>query len=376
MKIAVNTRLLLTNKLEGIGWFTYEVFKRLAKNHPEVDWIYIFDRPYDKSFIFSDNVTPVVVPPPARHPFLWYLWFEYSIRWVLKKHQPDLFISPDGYLCLKTKTPSLPVIHDINFEHSSEYIPPLPQWYHKKYFRQFAHKATRVATVSDYSRRDIAKTYGVDIHKIDLVYNGTGNFFHPTSPKEQLNTRKSLTGGEKYFVFIGALNPRKNISGMLCAFENYKSNGGTCKFVIVGEKMFWNKTISETYERHSFKDDIIFTGRLEGDSLNTVLGAAEALLFVSNFEGFGIPIVEAFKCHVPVITSTTSSMPEVAGDAAILCDPKDIQAIENAMHSINKEEVRNSLIEKGKERENLFTWERSAEMMWQCIEKTLAETKP
>ncbi len=107
MKIAVNTRFLLSQKLEGIGWFTYEVFKRLVKNHPEVEWIFIFDLPFSPDFIFGDNVTPIVVGPQARHPVLWYTWFEFSIPRVLKQHQPDLFISTDGYLSLKTKFKSL-----------------------------------------------------------------------------------------------------------------------------------------------------------------------------------------------------------------------------------------------------------------------------
>lgn len=371
MKIAVNTRLLLSNKLEGIGWFTYEVFKRLAIKHPEVEWIFIFDRPYDKSFIFSDNVRPVVIPPPARHPVLWYIWFEYSVTRVLKKHKPDLFISPDGYLSLKTETPSIAVIHDINFEHNPENIPKTARKYLRKYFPRFASKASRIATVSEYSKLDIAKTYGVNESKIDLVYNGTGDFFHPLSEEKCQEVKGKVSGGDPYFIFVGALNPRKNISGMLRAYDLYRKEGGTNKFVIVGTKMFWNEEISETYESHPYKSDIIFTGRLEGDSLNSILGAAHALMFVSNFEGFGIPIVEAFKCKIPVITSSTSSMPEVAGDAALICDPNNIEGIAKAMHEVAKPEVRKNLIEKGAARQKLFTWERSAEMMWDSIQKTL-----
>lgn len=373
MKIAVNTRLLLPNNLEGIGWFTYEVFKRLSLNHPDIEWVFIFDRPYDPSFIFSNNVKPVVIGPPSRHPILWYLWFEFSIPRILKKEKPDLFISPDGYLSLRTNCPSLSVIHDINFEHNPENIPNTARKYLRKYFPKFAEKALRIATVSDYSKMDISKTYGVNQNRIDLVYNGTGDFFHPLNKEKSDAVRSELSSNTPYFIFVGALNPRKNITGMLNAYSAYKKEGGENKFVIVGKKMFWNEEISNTYENHPFKEDIIFTGRLEGDALNSILGAAEALLFVSNFEGFGIPIVEAFKCRVPVITSSTSSMPEVAGDAAIICDPKDLKAICKAMHDICIPEIRNSLIEKGVKRQKLFTWENSAEMMWSSIEKCFSE---
>ena len=117
MRIAVNTRLLLKGKLEGIGWFTYESFKLIVRSHPEHEFFFIFDRKFDKEFIFSDNVTPIVVGPPARHPILHFIWYEISIPRILKKIKPDIFISPDSYLSLSSKYPDLIVIHDLNFEH-------------------------------------------------------------------------------------------------------------------------------------------------------------------------------------------------------------------------------------------------------------------
>ena len=116
MKIAVNTRLLLKDKLEGIGWFSYESLKRICIAHPEHEFVFIFDRPYSEEFIFADNVTPVVVGPPARHPFLYILWFEISVAKVLRKHNVDVFLSTDGYLSLSTKVPSIAVLHDLNLK--------------------------------------------------------------------------------------------------------------------------------------------------------------------------------------------------------------------------------------------------------------------
>ncbi|MCA1760933.1 MAG: glycosyltransferase, partial [Bacteroidales bacterium] len=162
MRIAVNTRLLLKGKLEGMGWFSYETLKRMTRNHPEHEFIFIFDRPYSEEFIFSENITPVVIGPPARHPVLFYFWFEFQIPRVLKKHKADVFLSPDGYLSLKTKVPQLAVIHDISFAHRPQDIPGMKRWYYNYFFPKFARKATRIATVSNYSKTDIAKTYQVD----------------------------------------------------------------------------------------------------------------------------------------------------------------------------------------------------------------------
>ena len=104
MIIAVNTRLLIKDKLEGIGWYTYETLSRMVKSHPEHEFYFLFDRPYSKEFIFEKNVHPVVISPPTRHPILWYIWFEWRIPKILRKINADVFLSPDGFLSLKSKT--------------------------------------------------------------------------------------------------------------------------------------------------------------------------------------------------------------------------------------------------------------------------------
>src|SRR5690606_36131429 len=148
MRIAINTRLLLREKLEGIGWFTMETTRRLVQNHPEHEFIFIFDRPFAEEFIFSDNITPLVIGPPARHPFLFFLWFEYRIPKILKKYKVDISLSPDGYLSLNTNIPQLAVIHDISFRYRPEDLPRLAGWYYNYFFPRFAKKAKRIATVS------------------------------------------------------------------------------------------------------------------------------------------------------------------------------------------------------------------------------------
>lgn len=372
MKIAVNTRLLLRNKLEGIGWFTLEIFKRLTKKQPEVDWFFLFDRPYDPEFIFEKHITALKAGPPSRHPLLWYWWFEHSVPQLLRKSGADVFISPDGYLPINAPCKTLPVIHDLNFEHQPQNLDWLPRLYMRHFFPRFARKATRIATVSNYSRRDIAKTYQVPERKIDLVYNGIGDFFHPLNLEEQMRERERWTRGKPYFVFIGALNPRKNLAGMLRAFAEYRQSGGENNFVVVGEKMYWTAEQENIIKEHPFREDIIFAGRQEGETLNRILASAKALMFVSHFEGFGIPILEAFKCGVPVITATNSSMPEVAGDAALLCDSNNTSQIADAMRKVDNPELWCRLKTKGQERVREFSWERSASMMWESIQKTLA----
>lgn len=373
MVIAVNTRLLLKGKLEGIGWFTYETLKRMTLNHPEHEFIFIFDRSYDKDYVFADNVIPVIIGPPTRHPVLWYLWFEFQVPRILKKYKADVFLSPDGYLSQRTDVPQLGVIHDINFVHRPEDLPWLKARYYNYFFPKFARIAKRLATVSFYSKEDITRSFKVDYDKIDVVYDGINPIFEPISQKEIKAVREKYTGGTPYFLFVGALHPRKNVSGLLKAFDAFKSvDGNNTKLVIVGGEMHKTGDIFETYEDMRFKNDVVFTGRVETNDLHDIFGAALALTFVPFFEGFGIPVVEAMSVGVPVICSNTTSIPEVGGNAVLYADPIKIEQITDAMIKINNDTaLRKSLVEKGFIQKNKFSWDETARLLWMSVEKTL-----
>jgi glycosyltransferase involved in cell wall biosynthesis len=376
MRIAVNTRLLIKDKLDGIGWFTYETIRRIADSHPEHEFIYIFDRHYDKSFITSPNIKPVVIGPQARHPFLFWIWFEFSVKRILNKYKADVFVSPDGYVSLSAKTKTLAVIHDLNFEHYPKDLPWLSRKYYKYFFPRFAKRADHIATVSEFSKSDIIQLYHIEKDKIDVVYNGANENFCPLSDEEINNFRKKHSNGKPYFIFIGALHPRKNVANLLKAYDLFRN---TYEFdiplIIAGFKMWWTKDMEKTYKGLKFKKDVIFIGRQTASELHKYLASALALTYVSTFEGFGIPIVESFYCGTAVITSNVTSMPEIAGDAAIFADPFSVQSICDAMFKIaSDDELRKNLIQKGNIRKQNFSWNKSAESLWQCIEKLIQNT--
>lgn len=364
----------MTDKLEGIGWFTAETLSRITQQHPEHEFIFIFDRPFDSSFIFSSNITPIVVPPPARHPLLFYIWFEHMIPHILKKTGADIFLSTDGYLSLSSDVPAISVIHDLNFEHNPKDLPWLVRKYLRYYFPKFADHAARIATVSEFSRNDISTLYNVPPEKIDVVYNGAGEQFVPFSPTEKLRVKTQFAGGCDYFLSVGALHPRKNLVNLFLAFDHFKeSDGKGMKLLVVGTKSWWTNNMQNVYESMRYRDDVVFTGRLSSSDLSKVMASAFALTYVSYFEGFGIPIVEAFYCDVPVITSNITSMPEVAGDAALLVDPFDHNSIYSAMQLLAKDEnLRHNLIAKGRLRRTEFSWQKTSENLWKTCETVMA----
>jgi len=375
LKIAINTRLLLKDRLEGIGWFTFETLKRIVTNHPEHEFYFLFDRTYDESFIFSKNVTPIVIGPQARHPQLFKIWFNYSVSKALKKIDADVFLSPDGFLSLKTAVPQIAVIHDLNFEHFPGDLPKSHSKYYRKYFPKFAQKAKRVITVSNFSKQDIISKYNISANKIDVVYNGVNDLFNPVDEDIIKATKKKYTGGKDYFVYVGSLHARKNIERMLSAFDLYKNaSKSEVKLVIVGEKIWKSVNFENTLNKLAHKKDIIFTGRVNSNDLLNIIGSSAGLIYVSYFEGFGIPIIEGMKCGIPVVTSDVTSMPEVAGDAAILVDPYSIKSIADGMKKIQDNEIVSSCISKGNKRAIEFNWENTAIGVWNTIEKVLSET--
>lgn len=373
MQIAVNTRLLLKNKLEGIGWFSYQTLKRITEANKDVHFVFLFDRPYSEEFIFSDNITPIIVGPQARHPFLYYAWLEFGIKSTLNGLKPDLFLSPDGFLSLGAKCKQLPVIHDINFLHNPKDTKPLTRRYYNHFFPKFAQKATRIATVSEYSKKDISENYKISPDKIDVVYNGINSSFKPVSDLVKAETKKRFSKGKDYFLFVGSLNPRKNISRLIQAFDAFKKESNSdMKLVLAGSHAWGGSEIYKTIDALSCKDDIVFTNRLSEEDLANVMASAFALTFVPYFEGFGIPLVEAMQSEIPIITSNVTSLPEIAGDAAMFVNPFEANEIKNAMLKLSSDDnLRLNLIEKGKLQKNNFSWDKSADLLWKSVEKAI-----
>ena len=201
MKIAVNTRFLLKNQLEGIGRYSFEILRRMVNEHPEDEFIFFFDRAYDEKYVFGNKVTPVVLFPPARHPILWYIWFEWSVHRALKKYKPDVFLSLDGYCSLRTSIPTLLVIHDLAFEHFGQFVPNLVKKYYQKYTPLYVGKAKEIIAVSEYTKQDIVNLYKTNPSKIHVAYNQCGDYFKPISKTEKEKIKQIQSQSKEYFFY-------------------------------------------------------------------------------------------------------------------------------------------------------------------------------
>ena len=269
--------------------------------------------------------------------------------------------------------PTVNVIHDLNFLHHPEFVPPVVCRYYDRFFPKFTRNATRLATVSEYSRQDIIRSFGIAPDKIDVVFSGSNPAYKPLTAEQQRQVKRKYTDGNDYFLFVGLIHKRKNLDNIFRAFDIFKSRfSNSTKLVVVGDKKWWAGEIEDTYLEMRNRDDVLLLGRQPLEVVCELTASATAMVYTSLFEGFGLPIVDSFNAHVPIITSNVTAMPEIAGDAAILVDPNSPEQLADAMCSLQQnKDLRNALIEKEIVREGLFTWDRTADLLWKTIEKVL-----
>ncbi len=363
MKILVNARFLQDGALEGIGSYSFEILSRLTKLRPDDQFIFAFDRAFNDRFIFSDNVLPLIINPPARHALLFWWWYHIAIPSLYRKYQADLFFTPDGFTATSSVVNrTLITIHDLAYLHFPEQISRSNLWYYRHFMPKYIRKADHIITVSESSRADIVTHFPLASDKITTIYNGTPKTLSPISEEEKARIRADYTHGCPYFISIGALHPRKNIARLIEAFSMLRQRvGEPYKLVVVGRKAWQTNSIESALNRSSVREDVKFLNYVEDEVLQQLLGGAQALCYVSLFEGFGLPILEAMQAGVPVVTSNRSSMKEVAADAACLVDPTSTEDIHRGLVRVLDESYRRNLITRGFHRSRAFDWDQSAQ---------------
>ncbi len=370
MVIAVNTRFWLGSAHEGYGYFIQEVFSRIATQHSEHRFYFLFDRPVHPSITLPPGVMPVVVGPPARHPLLWKWWYDVAVPRVLKKIKADVFLSPDGFLSLTTKVPQCLVLHDLGFLHFTEGYQKSHLHFYKYYTPRFLKKAATIATVSKFSKADILEQYKIAADKISVVYSAAKPVFVPLPWQEHAAVKEKYTEGKEYFIYVGAIHPRKNLINLLKAFSKFKKwQRSSFKLVLAGRLAWKNDEFLQLLKTYKYRADVVLLNYVDEEELARLVGAAYALVYPSLFEGFGVPVLEAIQCEVPVLTSEDSPMQEVAGEAALYFNPHDVDSMAQQLMIIYKDEDRRSrLIEKGKEIGERYSWQKTADALWQSIE--------
>ncbi len=340
--------------------------------HPEDEFFFFFDRPFDPHFVYAPNVTPLVLSPRARHALSFYAWFEWAVPRALRRCKADVFFSPDAMCSLSAHTPTVMTCHDLVPLHFPQQVPFHHRWYLLHFLPKYLRRADHILTVSEYVRQDIALTCGIPSGKINTIHNGCREGFLPIGETEKQRVRETWAGGQEYFFYAGAIHPRKNIPRLIRAFDQYKSKtGAPVKLLLAGRFAWKTGAVKTAIEEASHHEDIHLLGYVPEEQLPELTASALAMTYISMSEGFGLPVLEAMHTDTPVLTSNTTSLPEVAGDAALLVDPLSDEAVAAGLEKLWSDRAyARDLIERGRRQRERFSWDAAAEQIYQIIKQT------
>jgi glycosyltransferase involved in cell wall biosynthesis len=262
-------------------------------------------------------------------------------------------------------------IHDLSFLHHPEWYTAGRAAYLNWTVARSARLAARIVCVSQTTAQDVIERYGVAPERVDVAPNGVDDRFTPMPADDVARIRETYRLPELFILYVGTLEPRKNIVRLVQAFEAAASHVAH-DLVLVGREGWKCGPLLAAIEQSPARERIHRIGHVEHGDLPSVLSAADAFAYPSLFEGFGLPVAEAMACGVPVLTSNVSSLPEVAGDAALLVDPYDIEALAAGLRRVAADSaLRAALRERGPAQAARYTWERTAELTLAAYKKVL-----
>ncbi|MEJ5197831.1 MAG: glycosyltransferase family 1 protein [Anaerolineae bacterium] len=292
------------------------------------------------------------------------LWTHVRLSAEMLLRPPDVLFVPAHVLPLVHPRRSVVTVHDLGYLHYPEAHRPADRRYLDWSTRWNARQATVVLADSQATKDDLVRAYGVHPDKVRVVYLGRDETLAPVRDGERLAAVREHYGiGGRYLLYVGTLQPRKNLARVIAAFARVAGRPALAdvQLVLAGKRGWLYDDLFAQVERLGLSGRVLFPGYVAADDLPALLSGALAFVFPSLYEGFGIPVLEAGACEVPVITSNTSSLPEVAGDAALLVDPHDVDAIADAMFRlITDPDLRDELIRRGRENVKRFSWEKCA----------------
>ena len=374
MTIAVNAIFFQDDYLEGYGQYAISIFSILVRSHPEHQFVFIYDRPHQKEWITGTNVRSVTVSPAARHVPAFLYWYNIKAAWEVRKCKADIWIQPYGFCSLLSGVPQVLVIHDLAYKH----VPHTISWHQRLFYQTFTplflKKANRTITVSEFSKQDILQYYPNKASSLTVVSGAARAGFRPLSWEEKEQVKEAYTDGYEYFICVGGISPRKNMLNILKAFSLFKKwHKSNMKLVFAGRLAWQYQDFMVKLKTYKYRNDVVLTGYVTDDILAKLTASSYAAIYVSHFEGFGLPILEAMQSGVPVITANNSSMPEVGGEATLYADADQPDSIAAHMQTLYKSEhIRDKMVHKGLERAQQYSWEKAASLFWKEILATKA----
>ncbi len=371
MKIGFDAKRVFFNET-GLGNYSRNTLKALKKYFPNHE--YILFTPEIREGLFPEQEDfEIVSPDNPTSKILKSFWRSISMSRILARREIDLFHGLSHELPVgiqNTGVPSVVTIHDLIFMRYPHFYKPIDR---KIYFQKLkfaTETANRIIAISNQTREDIINLLNINPDKIEVVYQTIAErFFKPENKTQQEKVAKKYKLPEKYILSLGTIEARKNQLNILKAI---KSGNIKMPLVIVGKPTTYVQKLLDFMSENKMEKDVFFLGNVIDEDLPFVYQNAEMLVYISFFEGFGLPLIEAMASGCPVLTSDASCLPEVGGGATLLCKPNDVKDIgEKMVQLLEDKETRGNLIDKGKERSLGFTPDKSVKKLMDIYESVV-----
>lgn len=369
MKVGIDIRTLMDARYSGVSEYTFNLVEEILKLDKN-DYRLFYNCFGDCLNIpeFAGGKVKVVKYnyPNKILNYLFFKFFNYPK--IDKELEADVFFMPHINFIGKSKAAkSLITIHDLSFLKYPEFFSWRKNFWHRMInVKKLIKRFNRVVAVSKNTKQDIVELCGINPDKVEVIYSGIGKEFKQMDANEKklAEVRDKYKLPEKFILYLGTLEPRKNVDGIIKAYNKLRADNRELqdyKLVIAGGKGWKFDKIYKEWERSEFKNDVNFLGYVDSKDKVYLYNLANVFVYPSFYEGFGFPPLEAMACGLPVVVSYAASLPEVAGDAALMVDPYNINDIAKAMAEILADEsLKNKLIERGLARAKNFSWEKTA----------------
>lgn len=364
MKIAIDIRTI-NKPRSGVGYYVTNLIQKLQEIDKDNDYCLISNNgEYENTFRAQPNFENHRTCISNENHLFGDFWESFYLPRLLEKKNVSVFHGPAFMVPLiKRNMGTVVTIHDIVSFIMPDTIPMKYAFYMRNLIKLVSRRADRIISVSESTKKDLITWLGTPEEKITVVHQAVSEMFHPAINGDggaEIRRRFGIRG--RYMLFVGNLEPRKNLIRLMEAFAIARERlGGPIQLVICGKKGWLCSGILKTYERIRRGDDILITNYVNEKDLLGLYQNAEMFVFPTRYEGFGLPALEAMACGAPVITSNVSSLPEITGGAAILINPSEVNEISDAMIKLAcSESLRNELREKGYKQAKLFSWTKTA----------------
>jgi glycosyltransferase involved in cell wall biosynthesis len=367
MLVAINAQLVSFSESyhnSGISRYTHRLVAGLSQGDDDNHYI-VFVNARDRggaADLNSDRMQVVANQWPTVHPAQRVMWEQVALPALLRRMRVDVFHAPANVLPMRVPCASVLTIHDLSFVHYPQFFRPSRRIYQRTFTSRSARAATRVIAVSQSTRSDLIAHFGIDPARIRVVYPAIESRYQPVADPARLAAfRHEHALPERFLLYLGNLEPRKNVEGLVEAYARLRADApDTPPLVVAGGKGWFYETLFARVRTLGLERSVTFAGYVRDEEQPLWYAAAELFIYPSFFEGFGLPVVEAMACGTPVITSNVSSLPEVAGDVAVQVDPHDSAALAHAMRRLlQDDQTRYRLAAEGPSWARQFSTERT-----------------